>query len=110
MSGTYSIHESRVSRTRACIAPFLQTWAFRWNPLRIRLRGGTAALVLLLATFAHAQDSQFTFDANGNLLVQTAEITAPPQIIGQPLNRIVAPGDSASFFVVAAETRALTDQ
>jgi len=68
------------------------------------------ALLLLLSSFAHAQDSQFFFDPNGNLFVQTAEITAPPEIIGQPQNRIVAPGDSASFFVVASDTRALTYQ
>jgi hypothetical protein len=67
-----------------------------------------AAFVLLVATFARAQDSQFLFDANGNLLVQTAAITAPPQITGQPQNRVLAPGESASFFVVAANTRALT--
>ena len=67
-------------------------------------------LGFLLAAIACAQDSQFLFDANGNLLVQTAEITAPPQIIGQPQNQIVAPGGAASFFVVAADTRALTYQ
>src|SRR5262245_47017572 len=70
----------------------------------------TSALVLLLATFTRAQDSQFFFDANGNLFVQTAATTAPPQIIGQPQNQIAAPGGSASFFVVAADTRALTYQ
>lgn len=71
---------------------------------------GAAAFVFLSATFAHAADSQFLFDANGNLLVQSVEIIAPPQIIGQPQNRVIAPGDSASFFVVAADTRALTNQ
>jgi hypothetical protein len=70
----------------------------------------TAAFVLLLTTFAHAQNSQFLFDPNGNLLAQTAEVVAPPQIIGQPQNQIVAPGGAASFFVVAADTRALTYQ
>ena len=42
--------------------------------------------------------------------MQTAAATAPPQIIGQPQNRIVAPGEAASFSVVAAHTRALTYQ
>ncbi len=70
----------------------------------------SSALVFLLATFAHAQNSQFFFDPNGNLLVQKAEISAPPQILGQPQNRVVMPGESASFFVVAADTRALTYQ
>ncbi len=69
-----------------------------------------APLVILLATVAHAQNSQFVFDPNGNLFVQTAEASAPPQIIGQPQNRIVAPGEATSFFVVAADTRALTYQ
>ena len=70
----------------------------------------TAGLVLLLSSLAHGQDSQFIFDANGNLLVQTAATTAPPQIISQPQNRVVVPGESASFFVVAANTLALTYQ
>jgi hypothetical protein len=68
------------------------------------------ALLFLLTIFARAQDSQFLFDPNGNLFVQTGASTAPPQIIGQPQNRMVAPGDSASFFVVAKDTRALTYQ
>jgi hypothetical protein len=58
-------------------------------------------LIFFLASFVRAQDSQFFFDPNGNLLVQTGPPTAPPQIIGQPQNDVVAPGDSASFFVVA---------
>ena len=70
----------------------------------------TAAIVLLLATFAPAQDTQFLFDANGNLAVQMGEINFPPQIIGQPQNRIVAPSESASFSVVAADTRLLSYQ
>jgi len=69
-----------------------------------------AALVVLLATFAHAETSQFLFDRNGNLIVQSAAVTAPPQILGQPQNRIVAPGESASFSVIAANTRSLAYQ
>ena len=75
----------------------------------LRRLGGAVALLLLVATFAQAQDSQFLFDANGNLLVQSAATTAPPQIIGQPQNRVVEPGEATSFFVVAADTRALND-
>jgi hypothetical protein len=71
----------------------------------LRWFAARAAIFLLLATFTRAQDSQFFFDANGNLFVQTAAATAPPQIIGQPQNRMVAPGESASFFVVAKDTR-----
>ena len=69
-----------------------------------------AALIFLLATCAHAQDSQFFFDANGNLLVQTVEISAPPQILGQPQNQVVIPGELASFFVVVADSSGLTYQ
>jgi hypothetical protein len=69
-----------------------------------------AVAILLTATSTHAQDSQFLFDANGNLLVQSASINAPPQITRQPQNRTVGPGETASFFVVAADTRALSYQ
>jgi len=62
-------------------------------------------MVLLLAGLPYAQDSQFPFDANGNLLVQSTASSAPPQIIGQPQNRVVVPGEATSFFVVAADTR-----
>lgn len=68
------------------------------------------AFIVLLAVRAYAQSSQFLFDRNGNLLVQTATIATPPLILGQPQNRIVAPGDSASFSVVAADTRLLNYQ
>jgi hypothetical protein len=69
-----------------------------------------ATIVLQFAFFASAQDSQFLFDPNGNLFVQTAAASTPPQVIGQPQIRIVAPGEATSFFVVAADTRALTYQ
>ena len=64
----------------------------------------------MFAAVAHAQDSQFLFDPNGNLLVQTAAATAPPQILGQPQNRTVGPDESASFSVVVLDTRDLTYQ
>jgi hypothetical protein len=67
-------------------------------------------IISLLAALADAQDSQFLFDANGNLFIQTAEVAAPPQIIGQPQNVIALPGEAASFFVVAANTRLLSYQ
>src|SRR5205809_680923 len=69
-----------------------------------------ATLVFLLASFARGQDWQFLFDARGNLIVQTAESTAPPQILGQPPNQIVAPGEAATFFVLLADTRAVSYQ
>jgi hypothetical protein len=67
-------------------------------------------LVLMLATSACAQNSQFLFDDNGNLTAQMAAPTAPPRILGQPQNQIVAPGGAASFSVVAANTKGLSYQ
>jgi hypothetical protein len=60
-----------------------------------------AVLVLLFTRLAHAQTSQFLFDANGNLLVQSANLNVLPQITGQPQNRVVGPGETATFSVVA---------
>jgi hypothetical protein len=54
------------------------------------------------------QNSQFIFDLGGNLQAQGAENLAPPRILGQPQNQIVIPGESASFSVVAADTRGLS--
>jgi hypothetical protein len=68
------------------------------------------ALVFLMTTLAHAQDSQFSFDANGNLTARTAAISVLPQILGQPQNQVVSPGASASFSVVAANTGGLSYQ
>ena len=68
----------------------------------------TLILALLVTARIPAQNSQFFFDPNGNLLLQKSETTAAPQILGQPQNRIVQPGEATSFFVVAADTRALT--
>src|SRR5688572_13433141 len=73
---------------------------------------------LVLATFllfpfkglVRGQDSHFRFDANGNLTAQAAAISAPPQILGQPQNQVVAQGGSASFSVVAANTAGLSYQ
>lgn len=69
-----------------------------------------AALILLPAILAYAQESQFLFDPNGNLFVQTGAATALPQILAQPQNRIVAPDEAATFTVVAADTRLITFQ
>src|SRR5262249_2180366 len=44
------------------------------RPSGSRMRFPVVALILL-AAFAHAQDSQFLFDPNGNLFVQTAATT-----------------------------------
>src|SRR3954451_7079924 len=69
-----------------------------------------AACIFLQATFVHGHDWQFTFDARGNLAAQSAETSAPPQILTQPQPQVVVPGALASFFVVAANTRSLTYQ
>src|SRR5262245_57256653 len=69
-----------------------------------------AALVCLTSALAPAQDSQFLFDDNGNLLVQTGGTSGPPQILAQPQNQVVEPGESASFSVVVADTRGLSYQ
>ena len=77
---------------------------------RLRVCATVAALTLLSSSFAYAQNSQFLFDPNGNLQAQTSAASAPPQIIGQPQNRTVVPGESATFSVVVADTRDLSFQ
>src|SRR6266852_3092636 len=59
-----------------------------WKPA-LRRVVASATVLLRLATFARAQDSQFLFEAKGNLFVQSAEASAPPQILGQPQNQLV---------------------
>src|SRR5262249_20770765 len=68
------------------------------------------ALLLLAATFARSQDTQFQFDASGNLLRQAAVVPSVPVILGQPQLQVVMPGALASFIVVAADTRGLSYQ
>lgn len=71
---------------------------------------GVATLVLLFAPFAQAQTMQYLFDVNGNLVSESEAIGTLPQIIRQPQNRVVAPGDVASFSVLVADTRGLSYQ
>lgn len=66
-----------------------------------------SALLILLPHVAFGQAREFAFDANGNLHLQSAEISAPPQILSQPQLQVVPPRALASFFVVAANTRGL---
>lgn len=68
------------------------------------------SLLLLFTNLAHAQTSQFLFDDNGNLQVQSANLNVPPQITGQPQNRVAGPGDLSSFSVVAKGALPLTFQ
>ena len=69
-----------------------------------------ALLFLLAAHLVEAQNSQFVFDAEGNLDFQVSEFSAAPTIIGQPQTQIVIPGELASFFVVVADSRGVTYQ
>ena len=76
-----------------------------------RAVGFAAAIgVILSPAFVIGQNSLFTFDPNGNLLTQSAENLAAPQILAQPQVQVVRPGELASFFVVAADTSGLTYQ
>ena len=70
--------------------------------------GGSA--LLLLTPLVRGQGSQFVFDASGNLIVKSVEISAPPQILAQPRIQAVGAGELASFFVVVANTRGLSYQ
>src|SRR5579862_566264 len=82
--------------------------------IRKSTRSWTALLLTaaFLAFFriADAQQAQFDFDADGNLVTQTAESGAPPQIIAQPQQQVVVPGELASFCVVVADPTGLTYQ
>jgi hypothetical protein len=69
-----------------------------------------AAFFIAFTGLLSAQNWQFGFDLSGNLLTRTPESTVPPQILSQPQQQIVSPGELASFFVVAADTRGLTYQ
>ena len=91
------------------------------TPGRIDLRHHAAGMWRLSAAvfgavfglslvFLHAQDVQFRFDRGGNLFSQSTAVTTLPQILAQPHNRIVGPGESASFSVVVMDTRALSYQ
>ena len=64
----------------------------------------------LWPALAPAQEWQFTSDGSGNLVEQKARIGVPPQILGQPQNQVVRPGESASFSVLASDTGGLLYQ
>jgi hypothetical protein len=84
---------------------------FRGRGVIPRVRTWTGAAMLLLLAVASADgQSQFRFDANGNLLVQKSATSGPPLILGQPQRQVVAPDQTASFFVTAADPRGLSYQ
>jgi hypothetical protein len=70
----------------------------------------TILACLLTASVVLGQVSQFTFDPTGDLLAETSETGALPQIIGQPQMQVVIPGESASFSVVLADTSGVSYQ
>ena len=70
----------------------------------------TASLFVLGASLVSGQTTQFSFDANGNFLLQAVENVVAPKILSQPQFQVVAPGALASFFVVAANTSGLSYQ
>jgi len=78
----------------------------------MRLLGFIAALTVvgILAGSVDAQESQFLFDANGNLQARTTEVGGLPQILAQPQAQVSIPGEAASFSVVAADTTGLNYQ
>jgi hypothetical protein len=67
-------------------------------------------LVLLCGVWLARADSQFTFDRSGNLLTQTPANLTLPQILAHPQPQVAEPGELASFFVVATDTRDLAYQ
>jgi len=76
-----------------------------------RWRVAALGLALIVsARSAAAQGWQFGFDLNGNLLAQSANALAPPQILAQPRPQLVRPGESATFIVVPADVSGLAYQ
>ena len=65
---------------------------------------------MLGASLVSGQTTQFSFDANGNFLLQAVENVVAPKILSQPQFQVVAPGALASIFVVAANTSGLSYQ
>ena len=63
-----------------------------------------------LAAPTRAQGNAFAYDASGNVVVRAAAALSPPQIVGQPLGVIAAPGESASFSVVVTDATGVTFQ
>ncbi len=69
-----------------------------------------AILIGAMVGAVQGQDSKFSFDTAGNLIVETPAILGLPQIIAQPQTQVVKPGELASFSVVAKDIRGLTYQ
>lgn len=53
---------------------------------------------------------KYSSDASGNVAVRAVSALLAPQIMGEPLKQIAAPGDIVTFSVVLADLRAVTFQ
>jgi hypothetical protein len=86
-------------------------WSHDYYAVSRLLRPTAAtAMVSVLIAVAQAQNSQFFFDETGNLTLQSAVVTAAPQILSPPQNQVVIPGEVASFSVVVADTSGVSYQ
>jgi hypothetical protein len=93
--------------TRFGVSPGM---APRWDCFTSRIGRLVIVLSFFIVAFASAQESQFVFDPTGNLLLQTAATSSPPQIVRQPQMQVVQPGSLASFSVLALDTSGLSYQ
>jgi len=59
---------------------------------------------------ARAQTWQYGYDAAGNLLVEAAATSGPPQITCQPQVQVLEPGELATFSVIVADLNGVTFQ
>lgn len=71
---------------------------------RFLLLGAVAVIACFLLQPATGQSVKYSFDTAGNLIQRTAGSLAAPQIVSQPQNQIVQPGNLAAFSVVLADT------
>jgi hypothetical protein len=57
-------------------------------------------LILMAATSATAENWQYSSDLSGNVILRALGGVLLPEIIGQPIQQVVSPGDLATFSVV----------
>ena len=53
---------------------------------------------------------KYSYDHSGNLAVRAVSALLAPQITGQPVKQVAAPGDTVTFSVVVADAREVTFQ
>lgn len=53
---------------------------------------------------------KYSYDPSGNVVTRIVANILPPQITGQPVKQVAAPGDIVTFSVVVADARAVTFQ